>query len=195
MLSASDLFTFGTNKAKEVKLFIREKSMELAATAEENPYTFKGGENDLVNNVLRGDVAAKIDVRATPNVEDLCDVENALSLSAVCDVQKDRICLESFHQADRIFNRFRDVCSQFHVVHLVGNRSITPVSVDRLRITLQFEVVYTYLSYFFDINFDGEESFKVSATSTSIAVHNLIPQTAYTARVRAFNECVGGAEH
>lgn len=89
LLSASDLFTFGTNKAKEVKLFIREKSMELAATAEENPYTFKGGENDLVNNVLRGDVAAKIDVRATPNVEDLCDVENALSLSAVCDVQKD----------------------------------------------------------------------------------------------------------
>ena len=45
-----------------------------------------------------------------------------------------------------------------------------------------------------DINFDGEESFKVSATSTSIAVHNLIPQTAYTARVRAFNECVGGEE-
>ena len=27
-----------------------------------------------------------------------------------------------------------------------------------------------------------------------IAVHNLIPQTAYTARVRAFNECVGGEE-
>ena len=45
-----------------------------------------------------------------------------------------------------------------------------------------------------DINFDGEESYKVAATATSIAVHNLIPQTAYTARVRAFNECVGGEE-
>ena len=82
-MSASDLFTFEQTKQKEVKLFIREKSMELAATAEENPYTFKGGENDLVNNVLRGDVAAKIDVRATPNVEDLCDVENALSVGCM----------------------------------------------------------------------------------------------------------------
>lgn len=79
LLSASDLFTFGTNKSKEVKLFIREKSMELAGTVEEAPYIYTGAAGELVKNVLRGDVAAKIDIRATPNVEDLCDVENKLS--------------------------------------------------------------------------------------------------------------------
>lgn len=89
LLSASDLFTFGTNKSKEVKLFIREKSMELAGTVEEAPYIYTGAAGELVKNVLRGDVAAKIDIRATPNVEDLCDVENKLSLAAVCDVQQD----------------------------------------------------------------------------------------------------------
>ena len=44
-----------------------------------------------------------------------------------------------------------------------------------------------------DINFDGEESFDIASTSTSIQVHNLIPQTAYTVRVQAYNKCVGDA--
>ena len=44
-----------------------------------------------------------------------------------------------------------------------------------------------------DINFDGEESFDIAPTSTSIQVHNLIPQTAYTVRVQAYNKCVGDA--
>ena len=351
LLSASDLFTFGTNKAKEVKLFIREKSMELAATAEENPYTFKGGENDLVNNVLRGDVAAKIDVRATPNVEDLCDVENALSLSAVCDVQKDlplaftaglempyikdmepgdvggsdarikwtatpgaqyyQVAVGRFTpkytsedvfmsevRADdasktiwvELFNATGDVIHRDNKVNYwlevtkeytdgagKPQKEVTKVSVDNFELQgntqpidrnwgyapiahqmdnmelttdITKPVKYTirlmegfqtdahqidiylfdtpatwmvrkpvpgmpinggefntgdwrtevgslptaYYEWQDDINFDGEESFKVSATSTSIAVHNLIPQTAYTARVRAFNECVGGEE-
>ena len=351
LLSASDLFTFGTNKAKEVKLFIREKSMELAATAEENPYTFKGGENDLVNNVLRGDVAAKIDVRATPNVEDLCDVENALSLSAVCDVQKDlplaftaglempyikdmepgdvggsdarikwtatpgaqyyqvavgrftpkytsedvfmsevraddaskTIWVELFNATGDVIHRdnkvnyWLEVTKEYTDAAGKPQKEVTKVSVDNFKLQGNTEpidrnwgyapiahqmdnmelttditkpVKYTirlmegfqtdahqidiylfdtpatwmvrkpvpgmpinggefntgdwrtevgslptaYYEWQDDINFDGEESFKVSATSTSIAVHNLIPQTAYTARVRAFNECVGGEE-
>ena len=351
LLSASDLFTFGTNKAKEVKLFIREKSMELAATAEENPYTFKGGENDLVNNVLRGDVAAKIDVRATPNVEDLCDVENALSLSAVCDVQKDlplaftaglempyikdmgpgdvggsdarikwtatpgaqyyqvavgrftpkytsedvfmsevraddaskTIWVELFNATGDVIHRdnkvnyWLEVTKEYTDAAGKPQKEVTKVSVDNFELQgntqpidrnwgyapiahqmdnmelttdITKPVKYTirlmegfqtdahqidiylfdtpatwmvrkpvpgmpinggefntgdwrtevgslptaYYEWQDDINFDGEESFKVSATSTSIAVHNLIPQTAYTARVRAFNECVGGEE-
>lgn len=351
LLSASDLFTFGTNKAKEVKLFIREKSMELAATAEENPYTFKGGENDLVNNVLRGDVAAKIDVRVTPNVEDLCDVENALSLSAVCDVQKDlplaftaglempyikdmepgdvggsdarikwtatpgaqyyqvavgrftpkytsedvfmsevraddaskTIWVELFNATGDVIHRdnkvnyWLEVTKEYTDAAGKPQKEVTKVSVDNFELQgntqpidrnwgyapiahqmdnmelttdITKPVKYTirlmegfqtdahqidiylfdtpatwmvrkpvpgmpinggefntgdwrtevgslptaYYEWQDDINFDGEESFKVSATSTSIAVHNLIPQTAYTARVRAFNECVGGEE-
>lgn len=351
LLSASDLFTFGTNKAKEVKLFIREKSMELAATAEENPYTFKGGENDLVNDVLRGDVAAKIDVRATPNVEDLCDVENALSLSAVCDVQKDlplaftaglempyikdmepgdvggsdarikwtatpgaqyyqvavgrftpkytsedvfmsevraddaskTIWVELFNATGDVIHRdnkvnyWLEVTKEYTDAAGKPQKEVTKVSVDNFELQgntqpidrnwgyapiahqmdnmelttdITKPVKYTirlmegfqtdahqidiylfdtpatwmvrkpvpgmpinggefntgdwrtevgslptaYYEWQDDINFDGEESFKVSATSTSIAVHNLIPQTAYTARVRAFNECVGGEE-
>lgn len=351
LLSASDLFTFGTNKAKEVKLFIREKSMELAATAKENPYTFKGGENDLVNNVLRGDVAAKIDVRATPNVEDLCDVENALSLSAVCDVQKDlplaftaglempyikdmepgdvggsdarikwtatpgaqyyqvavgrftpkytsedvfmsevraddaskTIWVELFNATGDVIHRdnkvnyWLEVTKEYTDAAGKPQKEVTKVSVDNFELQgntqpidrnwgyapiahqmdnmelttdITKPVKYTirlmegfqtdahqidiylfdtpatwmvrkpvpgmpinggefntgdwrtevgslptaYYEWQDDINFDGEESFKVSATSTSIAVHNLIPQTAYTARVRAFNECVGGEE-
>lgn len=351
LLSASDLFTFGTNKAKEVKLFIREKSMELAATAEENPYTFKGGENDLVNNVLRGDVAAKIDVRATPNVEDLCDVENALSLSAVCDVQKDlplaftaglempyikdmepgdvggsdarikwtatpgaqyyqvavgrftpkytsedvfmsevraddaskTIWVELFNATGDVIHRdnkvnyWLEVTKEYTDAAGKPQKEVAKVSVDNFELQgntqpidrnwgyapiahqmdnmelttdITKPVKYTirlmegfqtdahqidiylfdtpatwmvrkpvpgmpinggefntgdwrtevgslptaYYEWQDDINFDGEESFKVSATSTSIAVHNLIPQTAYTARVRAFNECVGGEE-
>ena len=351
LLSASDLFTFGTNKAKEVKLFIREKSMELAATAEENPYTFKGGENDLVNNVLRGDVAAKIDVRATPNVEDLCDVENALSLSAVCDVQKDlplaftaglempyikdmepgdvggsdarikwtatpgaqyyqvavgrftpkytsedvfmsevraddaskTIWVELFNATGDVIHRdnkvnyWLEVTKEYTDAAGKPQKEVTKVSVDNFELQgntqpidrnwgyapiahqmdnmelttdITKPVKYTirlmegfqtdahqidiylfdtpatwmvrkpvpgmpinggefntgdwrtevgslptaYYEWQDDINFDGEESFKVSAISTSIAVHNLIPQTAYTARVRAFNECVGGEE-
>lgn len=351
LLSASDLFTFGTNKAKEVKLFIREKSMELAATAEENPYTFKGGENDLVNNVLRGDVAAKIDVRAIPNVEDLCDVENALSLSAVCDVQKDlplaftaglempyikdmepgdvggsdarikwtatpgaqyyqvavgrftpkytsedvfmsevraddaskTIWVELFNATGDVIHRdnkvnyWLEVTKEYTDAAGKPQKEVTKVSVDNFELQgntqpidrnwgyapiahqmdnmelttdITKPVKYTirlmegfqtdahqidiylfdtpatwmvrkpvpgmpinggefntgdwrtevgslptaYYEWQDDINFDGEESFKVSATSTSIAVHNLIPQTAYTARVRAFNECVGGEE-
>ena len=351
LLSASDLFTFGTNKAKEVKLFIREKSMELAATAEENHYTFKGGENDLVNDVLRGDVAAKIDVRATPNVEDLCDVENALSLSAVCDVQKDlplaftaglempyikdmepgdvggsdarikwtatpgaqyyqvavgrftpkytsedvfmsevraddaskTIWVELFNATGDVIHRdnkvnyWLEVTKEYTDAAGKPQKEVTKVSVDNFELQgntqpidrnwgyapiahqmdnmelttdITKPVKYTirlmegfqtdahqidiylfdtpatwmvrkpvpgmpinggefntgdwrtevgslptaYYEWQDDINFDGEESFKVSATSTSIAVHNLIPQTAYTARVRAFNECVGGEE-
>lgn len=351
LLSASDLFTFGTNKAKEVKLFIREKSMELAATAEEAPYTYKGGENDLVNNVLRGDVAAKIDVRATPNVEDLCDVENALSLAAVCDVQKDlplaftaglempyildmepgdvggsdarikwtatpgaqyyqvavgrftpkytsedvfmsevraddaskTIWVELFNATGDVIHRdnkvnyWLEVTKQYTDAAGKPQTEVTKVSVDNFELQgntqpidrnwgyapiahqmdnmelttdITKPVKYTirlmegfqtdehqidiylfdtpatwmvrkpvqgmpinggdfntgdwrtevgslptaYYEWQDDINFDGEESFKVDPSSTSIAVHNLIPQTAYTARVRAFNECVGGEE-
>ena len=351
LLSASDLFTFGTNKAKEVKLFIREKSMELAATAEENPYTFKGGENDLVNDVLRGDVAAQIGVRATPNVEDLCDVENALSLSAVCDVQKNlplaftaglempyikamepgdvggsdarikwtatpgaqyyqvavgrftpkytsedvfmsevraddasrTIWVELFNATGDVIHRdnkvnyWLEVTKEYTDAAGKPQKEVTKVSVDNfelqgntqpidrnwgyapiahqmdnmdlttditkpLKYTIRlmegfqtdahqidiylFDTPATwmvrkpvqgmpinggefntgdwrtevgslptaYYEWQDDINFDGEESFKVAATATSIAVHNLIPQTAYTARVRAFNECVGGEE-
>lgn len=351
LLSASDLFTFGTNKAKEVKLFIREKSMELAATAEENPYTFKGGENDLVNDVLRGDVAAQIGVRATPNVEDLCDVENALSLSAVCDVQKNlplaftaglempyikdmepgdvggsdarikwtatpgaqyyqvavgrftpkytsedvfmsevraddasrTIWVELFNATGDVIHRdnkvnyWLEVTKEYTDAAGKPQKEVTKVSVDNFELQgntqpidrnwgyapiahqmdnmdlttdITKPVKYTirlmegfqtdahqidiylfdtpatwmvrkpvqgmpinggefntgdwrtevgslptaYYEWQDDINFDGEESFKVAATATSIAVHNLIPQTAYTARVRAFNECVGGEE-
>lgn len=351
LLSASDLFTFGTNKAKEVKLFIREKSMELAATAEEAPYTYKGGENDLVNNVLRGDVAAKIDVRATPNVEDLCDVENALSLAAVCDVQKNlplaftaglempyikdmepgdvggsdarikwtatpgaqyyqvavgrftpkytsedvfmsevraddaskTIWVELFNATGDVIHRdnkvnyWLEVTKEYTDAAGKPQKEVTKVSVDNFKLQGNTEpidrnwgyapiahqmdnmelttditkpVKYTirlmegfqtdehqidiylfdtpatwmvrkpvpgmpinggefntgdwrtevgslptaYYEWQDDINFDGEESFKVDPSSTSIAVHNLIPQTAYTARVRAFNECVGGEE-
>lgn len=351
LLSGSDLFTFGTNKAKEVKLFIREKSMELAATAEEAPYTYKGGENDLVNNVLRGDVAAKIDVRATPNVEDLCDVENALSLAAVCDVQKDlplaftaglempyildmepgdvggsdarikwtatpgaqyyqvavgrftpkytsedvfmsevraddaskTIWVELFNATGDVIHRdnkvnyWLEVTKEYTDAAGKPQKEVTKVSVDNFKLQGNTEpidrnwgyapiahqmdnmelttditkpVKYTirlmegfqtdehqidiylfdtpatwmvrkpvqgmpinggdfntgdwrtevgslptaYYEWQDDINFDGEESFKVDPSSTSIAVHNLIPQTAYTARVRAFNECVGGEE-
>ena len=351
LLSASDLFTFGTNKAKEVKLFIREKSMELAATAEENPYTFKGGENDLVNDVLRGDVAAQIGVRATPTVEDLCDVENALSLSAVCDVQKNlplaftaglempyikamepgdvggsdarikwtatpgaqyyqvavgrftpkytsedvfmsevraddasrTIWVELFNATGDVIHRdnkvnyWLEVTKEYTDAAGKPQKEVTKVSVDNfelqgntqpidrnwgyapiahqmdnmdlttditkpLKYTIRlmegfqtdahqidiylFDTPATwmvrkpvqgmpinggefntgdwrtevgslptaYYEWQDDINFDGEESFKVAATATSIAVHNLIPQTAYTARVRAFNECVGGEE-
>lgn len=351
LLSASDLFTFGTNKAKEVKLFIREKSMELAATAEEAPYTYKGGENDLVNNVLRGDVAAKIDVRATPNVEDLCDVENALSLAAVCDVQKNlplaftaglempyikdmepgdvggsdarikwtatpgaqyyqvavgrftpkytsedvfmsevraddaskTVWVELFNATGDVIHRdnkvnyWLEVTKEYTDAAGKPQKEVTKVSVDNFKLQGNTEpidrnwgyapiahqmdnmelttditkpVKYTirlmegfqtdehqidiylfdtpatwmvrkpvpgmpinggefntgdwrtevgslptaYYEWQDDINFDGEESFKVDPSSTSIAVHNLIPQTAYTARVRAFNECVGGEE-
>lgn len=351
LLSASDLFTFGTNKAKEVKLFIREKSMELAATAEEAPYIFKGGANDLVNNVLRGDVAAKIDVRSTPNVEDLCDVENELSLSAVCDVQKTlplaftaglempyikdmepgdvggsdarikwtatpgaqyyqvavgrftpkytsedvfmsevraddaskTIWVELFNATGDVIHRdnkvnyWLEVTKEYTDAAGKPQKEVTKVSVDNFELQgntqpidrnwgyapiahqmdnmelttdITKPVKYTirlmegfqtdehqidiylfdtpatwmvrkpvqgmpinggdfntgdwrtevgslptaYYEWQDDINFDGEESYKVAATATSIAVHNLIPQTAYTARVRAFNECVGGEE-
>lgn len=354
LLSASDLFTFGTNKAKEVKLFVREKSMELAATAEEAAYTYKGGAKDLVNNVLRGDVAAKVAVRATPNVEDLCDVENAISLAAVCDVQQDlpmvftaglekpyikemnpgdvggsdaritwtatpgaqyyqvavgrftpkftsqdvfisevraddaskTIWVELFNATGDVIHRdnkvnyWLEVTKEFTaadgsrqttvnrvyvdnfklqgstqpidqnrenwgyapIAHQMDNQELTTDITKPIKYTIRlmegfqtdahqidiylFDTPATwmvrkpvnglpinkgefntgdwrtevgslptaYYEWQDDINFDGEESFKVSPASTSIAVHNLIPQTAYTARVRAYNECVGGEE-
>lgn len=349
LTSASDLFTFGTNKAKEVKLFIREKSMELAATAADAPYVFKGGANDLKNNVLRGDVAAKIDIRSTPNVEDLCDVENELSLAAVCDVQKtlpltftaglatpDILPQESgdiggsdarikwtatpgadYYQvavgrftpkytsqdvfisevrADsrtiwvELFNATGDVIHRDNKVNYwlevtkeytddkgVAQKNVDIVSIDNFKLQGNTEPVYrdwgyapmyhqiddqdlttdytkpikytirlmegfqtdnhqidiyrfdtpatwmtrkpvpgmpinkgdfntadwsteigslpnAYYEWQDEINFDGEESYKVDPKATSIAIHNLIPQTAYTVRVRAFNQCVGGEE-
>lgn len=351
VLSASDLFTFGTNKAKEVKLFIREKSMELAGTVEEAPYIYTGAEGELVKNVLRGDVAAKISVRATPNVEDLCDVENALSLSAVCDVQKSlplaftaglekpyikdmepgdvggsdarikwtatpgaeyyqvavgrftpkftsedvfmsevraddaskTIWVELFNATGDVIHRdnkvnyWLEVTKEYTDAAGAPQKEVTKVSVDNFELQgntqpidrnwgyapiahqmdnmdlttdITKPVKYTirlmegfqtdahqidiylfdtpatwmvrkpvngmpinggefntgdwrtevgslpiaYYEWQDDINFDGEESFKVAPTATSIAVHNLIPQTAYTARVRAFNKCVGGEE-
>ena len=351
LLSASDLFTFGTNKAKEVKLFIREKSMELAGTVEDAPYIYKGAAGELVKNVLRGDVAAQIAVRATPNVEDLCDVENALSLAAVCDVQQNlplaftaglempyikdmepgdvggsdarikwtatpgaqyyqvavgrftpkftsedvfmsevraddaskTIWVELFNATGDVIHRdnkvnyWLEVTKEYTDAAGKPQKEITKVSVDNFELQgntqpidrnwgyapiahqmdnmelttdITKPVKYTirlmegfqtdehqidiylfdtpatwmvrkpvqgmpinggefntgdwrtevgslptaYYEWQDDVNFDGEESFKVTAASTSIAVHNLIPQTAYTARVRAFNECVGGEE-
>lgn len=351
LLSASDLFTFGTNKSKEVKLFIREKSMELAGTVEEAPYIYTGAAGELVKNVLRGDVAAKIDIRATPNVEDLCDVENKLSLAAVCDVQQDlplvftaglempyikdmepgdvggsdarikwtatpgaqyyqvavgrftpkytsedvfmsevraddaskTIWVELFNATGDVIHRdnkvnyWLEVTKEYTDAAGAPKKEVTKVSVDNFELQgntqpidrnwgyapiahqmdnmdlttdITKPVKYTirlmegfqtdahqidiylfdtpatwmvrkpvqgmpinggdfntgdwrtevgslptaYYEWQDDINFDGEESFKVAATATSIAVHNLIPQTAYTARVRAFNECVGGEE-
>lgn len=351
LLSASDLFTFGTNKAKEVKLFIREKSMELAGTAEDAPYIYTGADGELVKNVLRGDVAAQIAVRATPNVEDLCDVENALSLAAVCDVQQNlplaftaglempyikdmepgdvggsdarikwtatpgaqyyqvavgrftpkftsedvfmsevraddaskTIWVELFNATGDVIHRdnkvnyWLEVTKEYTDAAGKPQKEVTKVSVDNFELQgntqpidrnwgyapiahqmdnmelttdITKPVKYTirlmegfqtdehqidiylfdtpatwmvrkpvngmpinggefntgdwrtevgslptaYYEWQDDVNFDGEESFKVTATSTSIAVHNLIPQTAYTARVRAFNECVGGEE-
>lgn len=351
LLSASDLFTFGTNKSKEVKLFIREKSMELAGTVEEAPYIYTGAAGELVKNVLRGDVAAKIDIRATPNVEDLCDVENKLSLAAVCDVQQDlplvftaglempyikdmepgdvggsdarikwtatpgaqyyqvavgrftpkytsedvfmsevraddaskTIWVELFNATGDVIHRdnkvnyWLEVTKEYTDTEGAPKKEVTKVSVDNFELQgntqpidrnwgyapiahqmdnmdlttdITKPVKYTirlmegfqtdahqidiylfdtpatwmvrkpvqgmpinggdfntgdwrtevgslptaYYEWQDDINFDGEESFKVAATATSIAVHNLIPQTAYTARVRAFNECVGGEE-
>lgn len=352
LLSTSDLFTFGGNSAKEVKLFIREKSMELAATAEDAPYVFKGAEGDLVKDVLRGDVAAKIAVRATPNVEDLCDDENEISLAAVCDIQQNlplaftaglekpyildmepgdvggsdarikwtatpgaqyyqvavgrftpkftskdvfisevladdaskTIWVELFNgtgdviHRDNKVNYWLEVTKQYTDANGQPKSEVTKVGVDNFELQgntqpndrrdwgyapiahqmdnmelttdITKPVKYTirlmegfqtdehqidiylfdtpatwmvrkpvngmpinggefntgdwrtevgslpiaYYEWQDDINFDGEESFRVSPTSTSIAVHNLLPQTGYTARVRAFNECVGGEE-
>lgn len=351
LLSGTDLFTFGNN-AKEVKLMIREKSMELAAVAEDQPYVFKGGEGDLKNGVMRGDVAAKIELHATPNVEDLCDNTNLISLTAVCDVQKDlslaftpglekpyildmepgdiggsdarikwtatpgaqyyqvavgrftpkftskdvfisevradqeskNIWVELFNatgdvihpenqvnywlqiikeykdengvaQKDTISERINNTSLQGNtepiynavwkyepIVHPLKNMEMTTDHTNPIKYTIRlmegfntdahqidiylFDTPSTwmvrkpvngmpinggefntgewrtevgslpnpYYEWQDDINFDGEESYKVAPTSTSIAVHHLLPQTAYTVRVRAFNECVGGEE-
>lgn len=351
LLSTTDLFTFGNN-AKEVKLMIREKSMELAAVAEDQPYVFKGGEGDLKNGVMRGDVAAKIELHATPNVEDLCDNTNQISLTAVCDVKQDlslaftpglekpyildmepgdiggsdarikwtatpgaqyyqvavgrftpkftskdvfisevradqeskNIWVELFNatgdvihpenqvnywlqiikeykdengvaRKDTISERIDNTSLQGNtepiynavwkyepIVHPLRNMEMTTDHMNPIKYTIRlmegfntdahqidiylFDTPSTwmvrkpvngipinggefntgewrtevgslpnpYYEWQDDINFDGEESYKVAPTSTSIAVHHLLPQTAYTVRVRAFNECVGGEE-
>lgn len=351
LLSGTDLFTFGTDKAKDLKLYIRNESMALAATAADKPYTYKGGENDLVNGVLRGDVATKVNLYATPNVEDLCDNASAISLVAVCDVQKDlslaftpglekpyiqemqpgdvggsdarikwtatpgaeyyqvavgrftpkytsedvfisevradfdskNIWVELFNATGDVIHRdnkvnyWLEVTKEYTdedgkpaktvevvsvdnfelqgntqpvdrnwgyapVAHQMPNMQLTEDHTKPVRYTIRlmegfqtdahqidiylFDTPSTwmvrkpvnpmpinngafntgewrtevgslpiaYYEWQDDISFDGEESFKVDPKATSIAVHNLLPQTAYTARVRAFNKCVGGEE-
>ena len=59
------------------------------------------------------------------------------------------VCLESFHQTDSVFDRISYICRQIHVIHLVSDRSIRPLSVDRIQVTLDAEVVNTYDRCFF----------------------------------------------
>ena len=351
LISNSDMFTFGTAKTKELN--VREQSLALAMNGNMEDgslnYVFKGGKDDLVKNVMRGDVVAKIDLRATPNVEDLCDVENVISLAAVCDVNKDlgvaftaglanptikeptygeiggsdakfnwkavpgaeyykvavgrftpkftsedvfisevradkesrTIWVELFNATGSVIHRDNQVnywlevtkeykedgvvkketsivgvdnfsiqgnldpidrkWSYAPIAHQMNDMDLTTDVTNPIKYTIrlmegfqtdkhQIDIYlfdtpetwmvrkpvspmpinngefYTgdwrtevgslptaYYEWQDDINFDGEESFDIASTSTSIQVHNLIPQTAYTVRVQAYNKCVGDA--
>ena len=350
LISTSDMFTFGKDKTKD--LYVREHSMKLAKEGVDTlAYVYKGGENDLIKDVMRGDVVAKIDLRSTPNAEDLCDVENVLSLAAVCDVNKDlnvaftaglanptiktpvygeiggsdakfnweavpgaeyykvavgrfnpkftsedifisevradneskTIWVELFNGTGNVIHRDNQVNYWLEVIkeykeNGVAKKDTSIVGVDNFSLqgnldpedrfawsykpiahqmddmdlttdannTVKYTIrlmegfqtdkhqidiylfdtpetwmvrkpvagmpinkgeFYTgnwrtevgslpnaYYEWQDEINFDGEESFDIASTSTSIQVHNLIPQTAYTVRVQAYNKCVGDAD-